>query len=353
MNKWIVGACLVCLLSACSKDGEEAPQSPDNPNTNERAEVRFSSNVRASVVVELDGPSPRAPLTSFENNAPVGIFGIPAIGGGNNDDCDLYNRKRKEDFQQNLFNARYTYVEGYEELQSEFLAVYPYGANPALMLYGYYPYSLEAKWLEVNGVAQWAIPWKLNTADMSQTTDYLYTGPMLAVYNKLGPNPILLNFQHAMGRLDFRFYSTSKQVCDAGYLVKSITVECNTGKSGWLAITDGEFAFDKTENLVCQYPISGYAGITYASPGAAAAKYMFPPEQTMIRKITCDMLDGGANLRTYTIYDYKYSGYDIPLKAGSTTEMRINFLPKDAALSPPNVNGWDKGTTMDVNVKLQ
>ena len=348
----IAGVALSFLLASCSKDDDNTPQSGNNTNVNGGAVVSFSSNIFASVVVEVTGPGTRAPITAFEPNAQLGVFGIPAIQGNHNSDCDLFNKKNESDFQANLFNACYTYVPGYETLQTEKLATFPNTSNAGLMMYGYYPYTEEAEWREVNRVAQWAIPWKLTPSDMSETKDYMFTGQTPTWYSEVGTNPIMLNFQHAFGRLDFSFYSTSKQVCDAGYRIQSVTVYCNTGESGWMALTNGTLSFFFFF-LICLHSTNN-AGITYNTPGESVAKFMFPPEQTLIQKITCQVKDGGNNLREYTIYDYKYYGYDISIKKGKTTLMRINFLPKDATLSgPANVDSWTGGNTVDENVKLQ
>ena len=348
----IAGVALSCLLASCSKDDDNTPQSGNNTNVNGGAVVSFSSNIFASVVVEVTGLGTRAPITAFESNAQLGVFGIPAIQGGRNEDCDLFNKKNESDFQPNLFNACYTYVPGYETLQTEKLATFPNTSNAGLMMYGYYPYTEEVEWREVNRVAQWAIPWKLNPRDMSETRDYMFTGQAPTWYSEVGTNPVVLNFQHAFGRLDFCFYSTSKQVCDAGYRIQSVTVYCNTGESGWMALTDGALSFSP-KDLVCLHSTNN-AGITYNTPGESVAKFMFPPEQTLIQKITCQVKDGGNNLREYTIYDYKYYGYDISIKKGKTTLMRINFLPKDATFSgPANVDSWTGGNTVDENLKLQ
>ena len=119
-----------------------------------------------------------------------------------------------------------------------------------------------------------------------------------------------------------------------------------------MALTNGTLSFSP-KDLICLHSTNN-AGITYNTPGESVAKFMFPPEQTLIQKITCQVKDGGNNLREYTIYDYKYYGYDISIKKGKTTLMRINFLPKDATLSgPANVDSWTGGNTVDENVKLQ
>ena len=94
MNRWIVGVSLLCLLASCSKDNDDTPQSGNN-NVNGGAGISFSSNVSSSIIVEVDGPTSRAPLTTFEPNSQIGIYGIPAFEGGRNEDCDLYNRKRE------------------------------------------------------------------------------------------------------------------------------------------------------------------------------------------------------------------------------------------------------------------
>lgn len=352
MNKWIVGVSLLYLFVSCSKDNDDIPQSGNNVNGG--AGISFSSNVSSSIIVEVDGPTSRAPLTQFATNDKIGIYGIPAFEGGLNEDCDLYNKQREEDFQINLFNACYTYVKDYATLQTDNPATFPVRRNPSLILYGYYPYNDEAEWREVGsaGRAQWATPWKLNAADMSATVDYMFTGPIQADYSQVGTNPVVLNFQHALGRLDFRFFSTSKDVCDAGYIIKSVTVNCITGESGLMSVATGELSFSSKE-LTCIYPVAN-AGITYKTPGEAVARFLFPPEQTLIQKITCKMQDGGGKLRDYIIYDYKYYGYDVPINKGKTTLMRINFLPKDATFSgPANVDSWTNGTTVEENVKLQ
>lgn len=348
MNKWIIGVCSLCLLVSCSKDDESSQSS--NPSTNGGAEViNFSSNVRASVVVEIEGPETRAPLVNFENNAQIGVFGIPTIGGGTQGGRNLYDCKREEDFRQNLFNALYTYVRGYDKLQTENIATFPDGNDPALQLYGYYPYSSQAQYREIKGVAQWAVPWELNVEDMAQTKDYMYVEPKLAAYNKVGLEPVVLLFQHAMGRLDFRFYSTNKQLASAGYRIENVIVQCYTGKNGWMAVTDGELSFSTPETLLCKHPLEN-VGITYLTPGESAAKFMLPPD-ALIQKITCNVVDAGANRSTYVIYDYIRSGYDISLKPGKTTDMRVNFLPKDASYAN-NIDAWTR-TTVEVNVKLQ
>ena len=119
-----------------------------------------------------------------------------------------------------------------------------------------------------------------------------------------------------------------------------------------MALTDGTLSFSP-KDLICLHSTNN-AGITYNTPGESVAKFMVPPEQTLIQKITCQVKDGGNNLREYIIYDYKYYGYDISIKKGKTTLMRINFLPKDATLSgPTNVDSWTGGNTVDENVKLQ
>lgn len=346
MNKWIIGVCLISLLASCSKDDDET-KSSNNP-TNGGTGISFSPNVNASAIVEIDGPLTRAPLVNFENNAQIGIFGIPTIAGGTQGGHNLYDCKREEDFQRNLFNTPYTYVEGYDVLQTKYPATFPNGNDPALQLYGYYPYSADAKYMYVNETAQWAVPWKLNLDDMSQTVDYMYVEPYLAAYNKTGLEPVVLLFQHAMGRLDLRFYSTNKQIATAGYKMKNITITFYGGKSGWMAVTDGELSFNP-DRFTCKHPVTGNVGITYLTPGISAASFMFPPN-TIIESITCDLLDAGANLHTAVLYD-STSGYEIPIKAGKMTDMRVNFLPKDASYAS-NIYAWTR-TTVDVSVKIK
>ena len=353
MNRWMIVGVSLLFFTACSKDDDGTSQSGNNNNNmNGGAVLSFSSSISASIVVDVIGPGTRAPLTTLEPNAQVGIFGIPAIQGASNSDCDLFNKKRESDFQQNLFNACYTYVPGYETLQTENLATFPNTSNAGLMLYGYYPFTEDVEWREIKSVAQWAIPWKLNTADMSLTKDYMYTSQTPTWYSEVGTSPIVLNFKHAFGRLDFCFYSTSAEVCEANYRVQSVTVQCDTPETGWMSLTDGTLSFSSPKLLSCFHPVDN-VGIAYNMPGESVAKFMFQPEQTLIKKITCLVKDGGNNEREYTIYTSSY-GYKIPIKKGKTTLMRINFLPRDATFSgPANVDSWTNGTTIDKDVKLQ
>lgn len=220
MNKWILGVSVILfLLTSCSKDNDEStPQSDDIMNGG--AELKFSSDVLSSIVVDVDPTrsSTRAPLSSFENNSQIGIYGIPGVDGGKNESCNLRDCKFESDFQKYLFNGRYTYVSGYDELQSEFQATYPSRANPALYLYGYYPYTDKAEYREIAGASQWAVPWQLDTDNMANTIDYLYTGEKFVRYSEWGLNPITLEFQHAFGRVDFKFYTTSMAVLNKNLL---------------------------------------------------------------------------------------------------------------------------------------
>ena len=56
---------VVVLLASCSKDDDNTPQSGNNTNVNGGAVVSFSSNIFASVVVEVTGPGTRAPITAL------------------------------------------------------------------------------------------------------------------------------------------------------------------------------------------------------------------------------------------------------------------------------------------------
>ena len=87
MNKWILGVSVILfLLTSCSKDNDEGtPQSDDIMNGG--AELKFGSDVLSSIVVDVDPTrsSTRAPLSSFENNSQIGIYGIPGVDGGKNE----------------------------------------------------------------------------------------------------------------------------------------------------------------------------------------------------------------------------------------------------------------------------
>ncbi|EKJ90370.1 Fimbrillin-like protein [Bacteroides finegoldii] len=352
MNKWILGVSLILfLLTSCSKDNDEGtPQSDDIMNGG--AELKFSSDVLSSIVVDVDPTrsSTRAPLSSFENNSQIGIYGIPGVDGGRNESCNLRDCKFESDFQKYLFNGRYTYVSGYDELQSEFQATYPSRANPALYLYGYYPYTDKAEYREIAGASQWAVPWQLDTDNMANTIDYLYTGEKFVRYSEWGLNPITLEFQHAFGRVDFKFYTTSMAVLNKNYTVESVTITCISGKKGWMAIANGSMSFT-TEQFTSTYKVVD-GSVAWNIPGEPAARFMFPHTQTLIKEVTCVMRSGAGEVKKYTIYD-QYSGYTIPVRQGEITNMNVKFLPKDASISSAvDVNSWDSNTTIDKDVKL-
>lgn len=354
MNKWILGVPLfLFLLSSCSKDNDEGtPQSDDLKNGG--AALKFSSNVLSSIVVEVEPTraSTRAPLTSFENNSQIGIYGIPGVDGGTNESSNLRECKFESDFQEHLFNGKYSYVEGYDELQSEFQATYPSRANPALYLYGYYPYTEKAEYREITGATQWAVPWKLDVEKMENTIDYLYTGEKFVRYSEWGLTPISLDFQHALGRVDFKFFTTNVAVLNKNYTVQSVTITCISGKSGWMAVANGNLSFT-TEQFTTTYNVVD-GSVAWNLPGEPAARFMFPPTQTLIKEVTCMMRSGGGETKEYTIYNREYSGYEIPVRRGEITNMKIKFLPKDVTISSAvDVNEWAGGTNIDENVKLQ
>lgn len=353
----MIGAFCVCtLLTSCSKGDEDAPQSNGNTN-NGGAEINFSPNVVGSTVVEVKGRgiSTRGPLDVFEENSPIGIFGIPAVEGGKNENCNLRDCKFESDFQPSLFNGKYTYVSGYDQLQSEYQACYPAKANPALYLYAYYPYVDAPEYRTVGeNPAQWAVPWKLETTDMSKTIDYLYTGETISNYSTQGLSPVVLHFLHVFGRIDFLFYTTNSSVMSKNYQVKSVSINCDTGKDGWMAVGTGKLSFT-SEKIDCHYPVTK-GSLTYNSPSNVAAQFMFPPEQTLINKITCKVLSGAGTETEHLIYEAGAPGYNytIPVKRKQITTMKINFLPKDVVYSSDaKIESWEKGVILDVNVKLQ
>lgn len=356
MNKWILGVSFFMLvLASCSKDNEEGA-SQSNTLTGEGAELRFSSNVLSSIMVEVEPTrsTTRAPLNSFENNSRIGVFGIPGVDGGMNESCNLRECKSESDFQKYLFNGQYTYVSGYDELQAEYQATYPSRANPALYLYGYYPYTDKVEYREVAHVAQWAIPWQIDTDNMANTIDYLYTGEQFIRYSEWGLNPVKLDFQHAFGRVDFSFFTTSSAVLSANYMVQSITVTCVSGKKGYMAVANGSLAFT-TETFTSTYKVTD-GSVAWNTPGEPAARFMFPPTGTLIKKVTCVMKSGAGVTKEYEIYNMEQPGYgyEIPVRKGEITNMKIRFLPKDASISSSNnVNSWEPTSTKNLEVKLQ
>lgn len=356
MNKWILGVSFFMLvLASCSKDNEEGA-SQSNTLTGEGAELRFSSNVLSSIMVEVEPTrsTTRAPLNSFENNSRIGVFGIPGVDGGMNESCNLRECKSESDFQKYLFNGQYTYVSGYDELQAEYQATYPSRANPALYLYGYYPYTDKVEYREVAHVAQWAIPWQIDTDNMANTIDYLYTGEQFVRYSEWGLNPVKLDFQHAFGRVDFSFFTTSSAVLSANYIVQSITVTCVSGKKGYMAVANGSLAFT-TETFTSTYKVTD-GSVAWNTPGEPAARFMFPPSKTLIKKVTCVVKSGAGVTKEYEIYNMEQPGYgyEIPVRKSEITNMKIRFLPKDASISSSNnVNSWEPTSSKNLEVKLQ
>lgn len=370
MNRWITGTLCLCLLSACSKDNDGINvQTPKDDNVG--AEVAFSSSVMASAIGDIVGNVTRAPINELGNNAKIGIFGIPAVEGGDNSDCNMSEKSLLEDFQENLYNEPYTYVSGYENLQAVNKARFPKGEKAALALYSYYPYTENVSRQEFEGGVSLAIPWKLNIDDMRETADYLYTGQVFKTYSEVGVQPISLQLKHAMARMDFCFYTTSLTLAQRNYDIVSVQISALIGKEGYMSLEDGSLSSypkfigmtDLEHRNGIYYPIPNGISMAYSDPdetpakvGSPVASFLLPPN-TVVNSVIYNVRDGWGNPQAYEVYTYNPYNPDskVSLKAGCITKLQVNFQPKEISVSGAEVKAWetDENKCYDVSIKIK
>lgn len=370
MNKWIAGTLCLCLLVACSKDDNEAggqTQKEDNAG----AEVGFSSSVITSVIDNIVGDMTRAPINELGNNEKIGIFGIPAIEGNDNIDCNMCDKSLREDFQENLYNEPYTYVSGYDNLQTVNRARFPKGNKAALALYSYYPYTENVSRQEFEGKVSLAIPWKLNIDDMRETADYMYTGQVFKAYSEVGTQPICLQLRHAMARMDFCFYTTSLTLAQRNYDIVSVQMTALIGEEGYMSLEDGSLSSypkfigvnDLEHKNGIYYPIPNGISMAYSDPnetpakvGSPVASFILPPN-AVVNSIIYNVRDGWGKVQPYEVYTYNSNSpaNTISFKAGCITKLQVNFQPKEISVSGAEVKAWetDENKCYDVSIKIQ
>lgn len=372
MNRWITGILCLCLLVSCSEEEEQAADGPVQTDDNVGAEINFSSSVVSSVITDIVGDVTRGPVNELGNNAKIGVFGIPAVEGGDNSACNMTDKSLREEFQENLYNEPYTYVSGYDNLQAANKARFPRGNKAALAFYAYYPYVETTSRQEFEGKVAMAVPWKLNIDDMRETEDYMYTGQTLKAYSEVGGRPIHLQLKHAMARLDLCFYTTSLKLAQSNYDIVSVQVSALVGESGYMSLEDGALSFspkfigvnDPVHPNGIYYPIPDGISMTYSDPKETPVKTGNPvasfllPSNTVVSSVIYNVRDGWGNAQAYEVYRYNPNdpnNINISFKAGCITKLQVNFQPKDVSISNVGVDAWeaDKNKCYDVSIKIK
>lgn len=350
MNKLILGLSSLVLFACCSKESSSNGSS-EIPNTDdEGVEINFNSGVVASSLVNV---STRGVLErAIPKGEHVGIYGIPAIKN-NPTDYTIDKFPNQEDYQENLFNANYevTSVSGtISYLQQQFAAKFPSNKSgkDALAFYGYYPY-VDNSAIETLGKGTGYIPIQLNKDDMSKTSDYLYTGQIVSGIAKT----VSLTFQHALGRLDFKIYSTDGILANK-FKINSITVKANHSIKGYMSLINGSINPTNTQPIDYVYPLTdAYVqyldeinGQSISELPAIASFLLIPGDR--IASITCSVTEVATSKNTvYEIYKME----DIPnqqdriiLKKGQTINANVLYSPRDVNASG-KLNGWTTAET--------
>lgn len=354
MNKLIIGSLSLLLLYSCKGSDDTEIHIPDTKGV----EISFGSQVSSSSI--SSSVTSTSTRDVFENGSGlpvghrVGVYGIPALIG---DEASYTLEKfaNEDEFQEFLYNASYEVMSttvSKSTLSQTFIAKFPAiatGKN-ALSLYGYYPYTSNVG----TSLRGFTIPIELNQNDMAKTTDYLYTGQIMAPVQK---DPVELPLKHALARLDFKLYSTDNWILDNPVELESIEIKANRSTIGTMDIRDG--AIQSTSSALTPY--------TYPTPGKVVehifdsevgtllpnlepiAKCLLMPFNGSISTIVCNFKDADGTKKKYTVYDRK-SGPSIVLEKGKITTINLLYLPKDIKISA-NIVMWDKSVTYDLEFK--
>lgn len=358
MNKFIIGALSLILLSCCSKgsiNDDETPPEPDG----EEVEVNFSSGVTTSISTPPIGT--RAPLGgAIPTGSTVGIYGIPSI----------YNEKEKytidkfselKDFQEHLYNAKYeaTEIEGSttkSSLKQLFKAKYPSnqsGMN-ALSFYAYYPHTNSPIYTPQIG---WGIPVTLRKDNMAETTDYLYTDQTTS---PISLKPVELLFKHALARMDFKIYSEIGNLQKPGQriLINSIIIEAFNSSTGVMYLVDGFIQTTDTnfETYIYTMPPNSYIARA-TSPEEILrllpkANFLMIPSGDCISTIKLSLTPEGKETEEYTIYnmDELDSDKHIKLKRGEIVTMNILYTPRNAETDAKLDKWTDSGVSYPFHI---
>lgn len=337
MRLLLIIVSFILLLPSCRKG--EVPSSPptdvEDSDINESIEVKFSSDISASIEEMSLG---RAPIEgeTMPKEAKVGIYGIPALQS----ELDKYTIKSPK--QANLSNAEYmVYDNGVLKQSNDVYAEYPNDSKyDGLLIYAYYPWTS-------NIGSDWTYGPVLNidleSENMENSVDYM------VVNRRFAPTPkgiaigqyVELEFKHALGRLKFVFNKTSSDA-----VLNGIEVFANSSVSGKLILESGECIPEDntTENTFrynCNKKLNSDENLFFDF-------LLFPGVQ--INKIQCYITTDKT--KSYVIYDKNLtSSQEITLEQGKYTTITVNFSPKEALLSS-RVTDWqssnnDKNYSID------
>ena len=349
MRKAMLGLLLLVLFASCSKD--DTNDNPKIPNTNdEGVEVSFSSGVVTSILTTTTFT--RGPIVSaIPMGHSVGVYGIPAML----DDPSSYtmqSRINEENFQQYLFNAKYEVI-GVNGNKGTLKQVnspkFPSNQSgmDALAFYAYYPFASNPVYDEAGG---YKVPVKLETADMSQTYDYLYTGQIMS---GITSDPIPLIFNHALFRVQFRLFSDKSEILDYPVEVTSIVIKANESADGYMFLANGLTKPASTALTSYSYPLSNLEITHVENTDPETIKYSVTPVAdflfmggSSISTITCTLKDKKNGERDYEIYNRVLTSeaQRIKLEKGKIVCVNVLYTPRDANLSSA-VNTWQVSTT--------
>lgn len=353
MKHWILGISLVGMLSACSKDGPDSTvPTPDIPNTgNEGVEVRFSSGVVVST--EVQSPFSR---TIFEDYIPegsqIGIYGIAANLTDENQTTAYSLVQGRGNYWNPLENALYTVessIDGSMKADGE-TAKFPNDTEGnGLVFYGYYPYTSDiyAK-RGASGVEALGLLMSLNSTNMENTTDYLYTGQIPKITNNWIGKPVELNFKHTLSRIQFQFVNDTKNTTIS---VNAIDITGTGYTSGYMNLEDGSF-ITSANNTKRSRTYTYEAGNELIGENGLNIDFLLF-ENTEIETITFYISINGVFQEEPTpSYDVANGSDVIQLKRGVKNVVKVTYKSKDANLAG-RIDMWEEKTAMDYTQEIE
>lgn len=334
MRLLLIIVSFILLLPSCRKG--EVPSSPpanvEDGDRNESIEVKFSSDISASIEEMRLG---RAPIEgeNMPKDSLIGIYGIPAL------QSELEKYTIKSPKQVNLSNAKYKVYDNGVLKQSNY-AEYPNDSKyDGLLIYAYYPWTS-------NVGSDWTygpvLDIDLQSESMENSTDYMVVNRLFAPTPKgltIGQY-VNLEFKHALGRLKFVFNKTNSDA-----VLNGIEVFANSSVAGQLIFESGECIPDDntSENTFrynCDKNLNSDENLVFDF-------LLFPGVQ--VNKIQCYITT--ERTKPYVIYDRNQSpSKEITLKQGEYTTITVGFSPKETLLSSM-VHDWQSSGN-DKNVSI-
>lgn len=355
MNKFIIGALSLILLSCCSKgsiNGDETPPELDG----KEVEVNFSSGVTTSISTSSIGT--RAPLEgAIPTGSIIGIYGIPSIYDKKGE-YTLDKFTEPDEFQEHLYNAKYEATQTSptkSSLQQAYKPKYPSNQSgmDALSFYAYYPYTENVVYIPQKG---FGIKVALSKDNMSETIDYLYTDQTTA---KVSLKPVTLEFKHALARLDFKIYSDKGELQIPGKRIRinSITIEALCSYTGVMYLATGGIKTDNANSETFVYTLQD-SYIDRASSEVeiglldAKANFLMIPAGDCISTVKLSLTPEGKETEEYTIYNMVETETDnrIKLLQGKIVTMNVLYTPKDAEVNASLGKWGDSGVSYPFHI---